>query len=458
MDNDSDNDLSDSDIDSVVEEDAADFQNDDNSSEASYIYAEETEPLLLKLFRIDRNDPGTTEIDWYGEIRYGEENHTQLISDEGWEKLGRGISNNTYLTSVGLSDNALNDHKTSFFFWGLTRSSSIKYLHLLRNRLSTAGVRSMMSFLQNANNLTSLNLWGNNIQSEGFNVLLRALRNSPITELCCNSCGIDSIEIDNEHMPKHLKKMFLSVNDINADGCYVIANLLQGRDATLETLSLGYNNIDNEGVAILVDALQNNTSLTYLYLVGNDISNEGMTMLLTLVNDISSIEATLQSNHTLRYLSVGCVHDEIQRHIKRATDINRKHPHNPEAAGEEKVIQTQLNSAKRAELAELQGVHQSLYSEINPLHLPEVLSLIGQEHGQGELYIALKSPIAGLLSTVNRKECIKQQMAHHSSKVKELGDELATIEAAEGNAEEMRRESGSNKRRRKWWWGLWGGA
>ena len=50
----------------------------------------------------------------------------------------------------------------------------------------------------------------------------------------------------------------------------------------------------------------------------------------------------------------------------------------PEAAGREKVIQTQLHSERRAKLVEIQRVQsQSLYGEINPLHLPEILSLVG---------------------------------------------------------------------------------
>eukprot|EP00984_Skeletonema_dohrnii_P029044 scaffold19351_cov100-Skeletonema_dohrnii-CCMP3373.AAC.1 len=67
----------------------------------------------------------------------------------------------------------------------------------------------------------------------------------------------------------------------------------------------------------------------------------------------------------------------------------------PEEAGREKMIQTQLHSETRATLAAHQGVNHSLYSEINPLHLPEVLALIGRRHGQGELYVALRSSIAG---------------------------------------------------------------
>ena len=131
-------------------------------------------------------------------------------------------------------------------------------------------------------------------------------------------------------------------------------------------------------------------------------------MLLKLVNDIYSINATLQSNHTLQRIMADYGGDDqdlierIQRHLDNALKINAFNANSsrslPEEAGREKMIQSQLHSAKREELARLQGVHQSLYSEINPLHLPEVLSLIGRHHGQGELYVALKSSIGGVIS------------------------------------------------------------
>jgi hypothetical protein len=243
--------------------------------------------------------------------------------------------------------------------------------------------------------------------------------------------------------------------------------LLHGEDVTLTYLWLKNNKIDDEGVAILVDALQKNTSLGKLDLRDNDdISTEGKIMLLKLVNDISSIKATLQSNHTLFFIYVTDTDDEIETHIFAATAINTRHKFNPKSAGREKVIQTQLRSVKRAELADLQGVNPSLYSEINHLHLPEVLSLIGRRHGQGEVFVALKASIIGLLSTVNVMKCIHQERAYHEAKIAEhivklaeLDARIVTMEGAtevdKGN-EEM--EHRSSKRRRKWWWGLWGGA
>ena len=127
---------------------------------------------------IRENDAETTELDVDGD-----DNYIQNMIDDEWEELGRDVSNNTHLTNVTIESGALNDHVMSFFFRGLTRSSSIKELWLFNNDFSLAGFRSMLPFLQSASNLTDLYLCNSNIQSEGFNLLWRALRNSPIANL-----------------------------------------------------------------------------------------------------------------------------------------------------------------------------------------------------------------------------------------------------------------------------------
>ncbi len=231
-------------------------------------------------------------------------------------------------------------------------------------------------------------------------------------------------------------------NLINTDGCRGIAKLLQRDDSTLERLFLCNNNIDDECVAILVNALKNNTSLHWLWLQRNSlISNEGKVSLFKLVNDVSSIKATLKSNHTLRTISAvkfGSSEEEIDEQINAVTLINSRN--SPEVACRAKVF-WQLHCETRAKFADLQGVpHRSVYSQINPLHLPEVLSIIDEAHGQGELYVALKSTIVALFSTSNRKECLLQKREYHATKEaehramkEELDAEIARIEESESS-------------------------
>jgi hypothetical protein len=403
---------------------------------------DDEEQRFVILQSIKENDPDTTVLSGDGSYE-----RIQIITDEEWEELGQDIANNSYLEKLFLNEGAFNDHKMSFFFRGLTRSSTIKYVQLYRNGLSIAGVRSMVPFLHSSNSLRKLDLDNNNIQSEGFNMLFRALRDSPIERLNCSNCGIESIDIDSDHTPRALRCLDLDGNNINTDGCRGLATLLQV-DSTLTILWLDNNEIDDEGVEILANALQTNTSLKTFYLKENaGISSQGQIMLLKLVNNISCIQATLQSNHTLRDIFVEVADDEMQMNIDMATRINKSYESNPEAAGREKIIQSQLHSETRAELAALQGIGHSVFSEIDPLHLPEVLSLIDEWHGQGELFDALKTSIIRLFSTVNMKECIQQQRDYHAAMVAELDAKLVTMEESDRNVTQNM-ETQSSKRRR----------
>jgi len=438
------------------------MDSDGDSGSDAFLYTDEEdneESFNKDLQRVKENSPLATRL-----VGDGEYDYFQDMDDSGWEELGSYISSNSHLQELHLCGDTLNDQTIVSLFRGLTSSNTIEEIYFRDNGLSTAGVRSMVPFLHNANNLNTLDLDGNTFASDGFNILFSALRNSPIEYLYCNDCGIESIEIDNNHIPKHLAYIGLNDNSINTDGCRGLATLLQREGATLMCLWLSSSKINDDGVEVLVDALQSNTSLKTLNLMWNNgISDQGKISLLKLVIDISSIKATLQSNHTLECLNVNYTYsheiqpdDEIEQHIDMAIQINKFYPlFNPEAIGRKKVIKSHLHSETRARLCRLQGVNRSHYSEIDPLYIPEVLALINQNHDRSELYVALKSSIMILFSTVNRKKCIQQQREYHvahiaelRAKVEELDAELAAIEASEGDVVNVGSESRSSKRRR----------
>ena len=300
---------------------------------------------------VRENDPQTMQLYASGDNESVSETILERMTEDEWEELGRDISNNTHLMYVKFNDYAFNEQMMSALFRGLTKSNSIRHMNLHYNEdVGVEGIRSMLPFLQNAKKLVQLEVVNTyQIKSEGFNMMFRALHGSPIKELDCGSCDIDTIEIDIDHAPKHLEKLCLGRNEIKADGCHELAKLLQGNDSTLKILDLHENKIDDEGVAILVGALQNNTSLTTLNLTDNNgdedsgvpwcnvITNQGKLLLLKLVNDVSSTKAILKSNHTLQHIYLGkSMRDpvtrarididqrgkEIHKHLNMATKIN----------------------------------------------------------------------------------------------------------------------------------------
>ena len=433
---------SDSDRDNIALGAEPESDNDPSSEEeAEEPFGAEEHYLYNRLQRVRNNDPDVTNLNILGHY-----DSIRNIENEGWEDIGRDLSNNTQLEELFLLNDALqHDEKASSLFRGWTRSSSICNLYMNENGLSVEGVSSMVPFLQNANKLRWLNLSYNNIRAEGFNILMRALRDSPIEILFCSGCDIDGMEIDIDYYsPKELTCLHLSDNSIGENGCRELAKLLHGEDAILEDLGLRQSDIDDNCVAILVDALRNNTSLEVICLVQNEqISKMGRIMILKLLHDVSSIESTLRSNHTLLnfevYIKRSALEMEekdIAQHVKMALRINGRNRSNPGAAGRKKLTEIQLHCEERAALSRIQGgVSQSLYSQIDPLILPEVLSLVGcGRYEMKDLHVALKSSIVDLLSTVSRKKYVQQQLDEYTATSETLHNELDQIKAKERGA------------------------
>ena len=113
----------------------------------------------------------------------------------------------------------------------------------------------------------------------------------------------------------------------------------------------------------------------------------------------------------------------------------------PHAAGKAKVVHTQLNSTVRIELVRAQGIEcSSVYSQVDALVLPEVLALVGEAHGQTELYHMLIAIVPELASIVNRKVIVQQKLAEKSAQMDairaemdNLSKELASIELSEAS-------------------------
>lgn len=144
------------------------------------------------LQRLIENDPDVTSLDsnnWYGDYLFD-------LSAGAWEQFGHDLANNTHLEYLSLYDGTVaGDQKISSLFRGLTGSNSIKRISLRGNEFGVEGVRSMVPYLQNSGNLKFLEVSENNIGSEGFNLFIRALSNSPVQELRCNGCGIESFRL-----------------------------------------------------------------------------------------------------------------------------------------------------------------------------------------------------------------------------------------------------------------------
>jgi len=370
------------------------------------------------------------------------------LSELAWQLLGRYIANNTHLEVIQLTKCGLTDNHLSLLFRELVRSESITDIDLSNfnptihdahfNQVGLVGIQSMVPFLQNSPKLSGINLnWLNTIGGEPFDALINALDGGPIEELHLRRCSMTDISVLGNVKLPYLKKIDLKgnntrmSNNIGIDGCRTIANLLQNEDSRLETLNLdntGINNISDEGVELLVNSLKNNTTLRTLYLRQNVINRRGYQAILKLLIDVSSIENTYTSNHTLEELFLP---DHLSsRHINFALSKNRHYHH----AGKQKIIHYQFNHLNRTELATLQGItpptHNSAYVQIDPVVLPDVLAMIGENCTHSDMYLALIATASDLTSLVNKPAVFKERIEKNERKAAALTAEYEREAAA----------------------------
>lgn len=203
---------------------------------------------------------------------------------------------------------------------------------------------------------------------------------------------------------KTLIELSLGNNFIGDEGACIIASSLKENN-TLEILNLESNNIGNRGLKAIVElGLMHNTTMQYLVLSENPITDGGAKSLLHCIRDTSSLTTLYVCNHTLLSIilkKVPVVDRRILRDIKSYLKVNRVSNNSPSG----------LSAAKRKILLHIRESPRSLIEymvrirEDNPdLELslaPWILSLLCKHHDLATVNTILQS---GLFLRENSKE------------------------------------------------------
>mmetsp|Transcript_19249 Transcript_19249/g.35981 ORF Transcript_19249/g.35981 Transcript_19249/m.35981 type:complete len:526 (+) Transcript_19249:523-2100(+) len=435
---------------------------------------------------IKNNDPN---FKWFNM----DDNDVEYFSDLAWELLGRYIAENNHLEDLGF-DCGLTDEKMTLLFKHLTRSASLKTLDISRNNFGLDGIQSMIPFLKNSPNLTTLAAsFNDNINADCFSLLVNALHDGPIEVLDIGKCSIEDITALETYSLPHLKSLDLQCNNIRImpslellphlktldlaknnigiipslekctnlqclhlnrnsigmQGCMSISNLLKNTSSRLRILYLDSNDIGDEEAEILADSLRHNTALTRLWLGGNKFKEVGLRAFLKLLNNVSSIEQTYKSNHTLITLGLPEFTDSKSIQMKNKIDyflrINYRSINGPNRrsvdVGQTKVIMTQLNSNTRMEICNLQSIdysYNSIFVEIDDVFIPHIMALVGRKHGQDELYRMIIATAPAMASIINRRAALRERIAENVARATAL-DSSHTRQVEAMNAQHARK-------------------
>jgi len=300
------------------------------------------------------------------------------------------------------------------------------------------GIQSMVPLLKNSPNLKALTLGETNINTECFELLISGLNGGSIELLHVNECNIDDISVLGNYTLPHLKTLNLSDNNIQ-----IIPSL--EKCPSLEKIWLDGNDIGDEAAEILAQSIENNTTVKELWLRKNEFGEVGYRAFLKALNDVTSIDRTYNSNHTLINLHLPSNRKffAMLNSIKSAISTNITNSRNFHAAGRSKVIETQLRSSRRMKLCNLQGIeysYLSIFAGVEPVLLSNILATTGGMHGLSELHCMLIATVPDLASIVNKKAVIKDRLAQNAidraaldAEYLRLTNQLALIESEEKN-------------------------
>ncbi|KAK2188825.1 hypothetical protein NP493_122g02020 [Ridgeia piscesae] len=282
---------------------------------------------MVLLYKTLCEDPCVVSLD----LRY---NH---ITDDGCKYLGLLLAETTTLKELNLMGNFLTDDGARYITKGLYNNSSLLSLQASCNEMGNIGGMYFAECIQLNGTLRELDIGDTDLGTESaiaiatvlnFNKSLKALNvNRPILTSCQEETTVHyarmlvmNSNLEELHMMKHdmtdfgcdrlmesLKDNFcltylnIGCNRITRDGAKSIAKLLK-QNTPLKILDIGFNRIGNDGALLIADALSGlNTNLTTLVLVSNEIRGKGL----------CSLAECLSTNTTLSNIYIwGNDHEE----------------------------------------------------------------------------------------------------------------------------------------------------
>jgi hypothetical protein len=248
--------------------------------------------------------------------------------DEYWNKLVKSISKKGCISSIIIENVEMKKERLAALVT-LVRSDqdqAPKVVILENANLCKEGIVSLSKLVDVSSQLDVLRICYNRIDNiESARCLSRSLRSHDfIDELNLIHCDLGrSPEILSVILQSDVCHIDLKCNNIDSMGAVKIAEYLGG-DPPIEELTLNRNQINDDDVILISQALKRNTHLKKLHIYSNNLTSIGVKALLTCVFDSSSLNAIAESNHTLERMDMFSYAFDMSDFISALLNLGRK--------------------------------------------------------------------------------------------------------------------------------------
>ncbi|XP_035986238.1 NACHT, LRR and PYD domains-containing protein 12-like isoform X1 [Fundulus heteroclitus] len=215
------------------------------------------------------------------------------MTTEGCQHLARCITSNpSHLRELDLSHNTFDDEGMKLLS-DVLKTCCLDTLRLKQCGITTEGCQHLARCIaSNPSYLRELDLSKNKFHDEGMKLLSGVLRKCYLETLRVSECGLKAKGCTDlasalYSNPSYLKNLDLSRNSFDRTSVDQLSDFLKHPDCQLQRLWLSETNLQREGAAVLVSAL-NPIHLKELDLGANQIGDAG----------VQEISALLQSPHS----------------------------------------------------------------------------------------------------------------------------------------------------------------
>ena len=246
------------------------------------------------------------------------------LGDDGAKLVGMYLKIDRRIVSLDLSFNNIGDHGIFYISSSLASHETMRVLHLSGNLLNSGGIISLAEALKRSK-LTSLHLTGNCAESSGAIAIAEALQtNYYLQVLYLNGNKIGTLGATHLfrtlYVNHTLREIAISDNQIGDEGCLELSYALRAH-RQLTHLNVSFNSISHVGIQYLCESLLGYTSMVKLQLDNNKIGALGGQLLARIIPtmrleeldvgfnliEADGLAALLQSllpNQTLKTLSL----------------------------------------------------------------------------------------------------------------------------------------------------------
>ncbi|CAJ1942750.1 unnamed protein product [Cylindrotheca closterium] len=212
------------------------------------------------------------------------------LGNKGIKTLAPALQNNSHLETLNVSNNNISSVGGNFLAKEIQAAkapgvsniiSNLRHLDISFNKIKDSGIQAFATLLRTENTFESFCAESTSLGPDGafhlapvleFNHGLRVLK------LGGNQIGSEGVEVLMESLhnsqSSNLEELDLAYNAVGREGAESIAHEL-AENSNLKVLNLNGNTIGSAGCALLAQGLQYSLSLRHLVLTNNNIDNQG---------------------------------------------------------------------------------------------------------------------------------------------------------------------------------------